>query len=279
MRIDNDWLATDSGEAEAAIHHCPLSHHLGGAISPRLIVIHYTAGPTADSAIAWFSDPASEASAHVVIDRDGTLHQLASFRVSTWHAGISMWRGERNLNRCSIGIELVNEGPLLRSGTQFRAGGSRRLYAPEDVTEAIHKYESTARFWHEYTDAQIARVTALCLALEATYPIEDVVGHDDIAPDSIRPPDRRKRDPGPAFPLEQLRARLPQRVPEDWTLATVSANRLNLRAGPGIAFPTISTPLPRGTRVWRRAARAGWAEIALLQPAAFIGYVDARYLS
>lgn len=279
MRIDNDWLVTDSAEAKTVIHHSPLSRHLGGAISPRFIVIHYTAGPTADGAIAWFSDPASEASAHVVIDRDGTIHQLASFRVSTWHAGVSLWRGERNLNRCSIGIELVNEGPLLCSGTQFRASGSRRLYQAEDVTEATHKYESTARFWHEYADAQIASVTALCLALATAYPIEDVVGHDDIAPDSIRPPDRRKRDPGPAFPLEQLRARLPRCAAEEWMPATVNATRLNLRAGPGSGFPTVSPPLPRGTRVWRRAAHSGWAEIALLQPVASIGYVDARYLS
>ena len=27
-----------------------------------------------------------------------------------WHAGLSFWAGMRNVNACSIGIELVNPG-------------------------------------------------------------------------------------------------------------------------------------------------------------------------
>jgi AmpD protein len=48
-----------------------------------------------------------------------------------------------------------------------------------------------------YEDAQYASLAALVDALRTRYPIEDVVGHSDIAPG-------RKTDPGPAFDWVRL---------------------------------------------------------------------------
>jgi len=95
-------------------------------------------------------------SSHFVIRRDGALIQFVPCGHRAWHAGVSCWNGHQRCNDFSIGIEL--------EGT--------------DDTP--------------YEDAQYATLLKLIDALRARYPIEDVVGHSDIAPG-------RKTDPGPAF--------------------------------------------------------------------------------
>lgn len=81
----------------------------GGFITPVFIVMHYTAGYTAESAVSTLCKT-DGASAHVVIDRDGSITQLVPFNVKAWHAGPSQYQGHDWLNNCSIGIELVGIG-------------------------------------------------------------------------------------------------------------------------------------------------------------------------
>jgi N-acetyl-anhydromuramyl-L-alanine amidase AmpD len=50
-----------------------------------------------------------------------------------------------------------------------------------------------------YTPEQIETCEALAEALVLAYGLQDVLGHDDIAP-------TRKSDPGPAFPLGRMRS-------------------------------------------------------------------------
>ena len=45
----------------------------GSSITPKFIVMHYTAGYTGKSAIDTFKNPASKVSAHLVIDLDGSI--------------------------------------------------------------------------------------------------------------------------------------------------------------------------------------------------------------
>ncbi|MFC1492026.1 N-acetylmuramoyl-L-alanine amidase, partial [Nitrospinota bacterium] len=61
----------------------------GGEITPRLLIFHFTAGKSAESAIRWLCDPEARASAHLVIGREGRITQLAPFNIKTWHAGKS----------------------------------------------------------------------------------------------------------------------------------------------------------------------------------------------
>lgn len=83
----------------------------------RFLVMHFTAGATALSSIRFWQTPAAQgASAHLVIDRDGTIYQCRPFNVTCGHAGVSSWvdpnTGKKytGLNSCSIGIELANAG-------------------------------------------------------------------------------------------------------------------------------------------------------------------------
>jgi AmpD protein len=102
-------------------------------------------------------------SAHFYIRRDGELIQFVPCELRAWHAGASRWKGAERCNDFSIGVEL--EGSDL---VPFR-------------------------------DAQYEVLGHLARALLARYPIEDVVGHSDIAPG-------RKTDPGPFFDWTRLGA-------------------------------------------------------------------------
>lgn len=93
----------------------PNSHDRGGQ-QPVAIVYHMTDSDWA-SADAWFANPASRASSHVIIDRDGTIYRYVSSlraawtngKVERWNRAIP-WIGEavatgRNLNDFTLAIE------------------------------------------------------------------------------------------------------------------------------------------------------------------------------
>lgn len=174
------------------------SPNYGGVMLPDLVVMHFTATTTRQRAIDILTDPdrpQGRVSAHVVIDRDGRVDQLLPFTTVGWHAGVSEWGHRRGLNATSIGIELVNAGPVTPAphGQGWQADDGTRLPPPSSVREATHRLEQHPRQWEVFAPPQIAAAKALVLQLAATYPITEIVGHDCIAP-------TRKIDPGPVFP-------------------------------------------------------------------------------
>lgn len=61
----------------------------GGLFEPGLpdtIIIHYTAGSSAESSVKVLCDPKRKASAHLVVGRDGSVTQLVPFNTVAWHA-------------------------------------------------------------------------------------------------------------------------------------------------------------------------------------------------
>jgi N-acetylmuramoyl-L-alanine amidase len=147
-----------------------------GHVSPSLIIIHYTGTKTAQEAADYYlnktlDENAGKISPHYMIDGDGTIYQFVDEDKRAWHAGVSHWQGQDDINSISIGIELVNQGE----------------FADYPAFEA----------------AQIDQLTALCCAIQQRHNIAPVavIGHDDIAPG-------RKQDPGPSFPWTSFRARL-----------------------------------------------------------------------
>ena len=168
----------------------------GGSRMPtrRFLVMHFTSGATAMSSINFWRTPAAKgASAHFVIDRDGTLYQCRQCNVTCGHAGKSSWTHDGktyvNLNSCSIGIEFANGGDSSSLIDRFSKLPPLR---------ARHKNGGPVCEWEQYTAAQIATGKELSLALVDRYNLDAIVGHDDIAPN-------RKVDPGPAFPMEAMR--------------------------------------------------------------------------
>jgi len=48
-------------------------------------------------------NPASRVSYHAIVAKDGRRSTLADPDERTWHAGVSSWRGRRDLNSWSVG--------------------------------------------------------------------------------------------------------------------------------------------------------------------------------
>lgn len=250
------------------------SPNKGGKVEHEYLVMHYTAGRDAESAIRTLTDPKYKASAHLVIGRDGAITQLVPFDTVAWHAGISSWEGREGLNRLSLGIELDNAGALTRHGTRWRAWFGVE-YDDEDVIEAVHKHETTPRGWHLYTPEQLDAALDVATLLVTRYGLRDVVGHDDIAPG-------RKTDPGPAFPMQSFHARVLGRA-DDMPVQYETMTNLNIRSGPGTQHPAIpGSPLPTGTRVVILAEDGSWRRVDVLEPvgdaADVQGWVHGRYL-
>ena len=270
MKISRHKLQTDEGEAYPWVP----SPHRGGKLEPLYLVMHYTAGRSVDESVRWMANPASKASAHVVVGRDGSIVQQVPFDTVAWHAGASRWEGRSGLNRYSIGIELDNAGRLVRQGERWRAWFGQ-LYEDDDVIVATHKNESQPAGWHAFTPAQLDAALELAALLVDRYALRDIIGHDDIAPG-------RKSDPGPAFPMASFRARIMGRgqdePPEYRTLTT-----LNIRSGPGTQFPTLpGSPLPPDTRVQIVRQQDSWRLVDVLgEPGGIAdleGWVHHRFL-
>ena len=177
------------------------TQNFGKVIKPIYLVIHYTAGTTATGAIEWFKKPEAEASAHFVVDRDGSITQMVPMNRRAWHAGASKWGELTDINTYSIGIEIVNAGKLRKRSDGKWLTWSKNVIAEAEVTLATHRNEGSETGWHEYTEEQISTVLAMGIVIADKYEIVDVLGHDDIAPS-------RKVDPGPLFPMSSVRSRV-----------------------------------------------------------------------
>jgi N-acetylmuramoyl-L-alanine amidase len=275
MKIRTHRLTRDDG------HECAYvaSPHVGGTIAPRFLIIHYTAGSSAAGTISWFQSPASKVSAHLVIARDGAITQMVPFNREAWHAGQSRWGSLSGLNRHSIGIELDNAGQLIRSGGKWVSPLTRRSYPDSEVTIAPHKNDPPGTVpsgWHAYTPEQIEATLECGMALVKQYSLSDVLGHDDIAPG-------RKRDPGPDFPIESVRARLLGRGDDHPELYRTSG-RLFVRSGAGPEFPALpGTPLPVGTEVEVLAKHGLWWQVDVVGEVNgvmdIVGWCHSKYLA
>ena len=77
---------------------------------PDMIVLHYTGMPDVEGALARLCTAGTEVSAHYIVLEDGRIVQCVPEARRAWHAGVSSWAGEDDINSCSIGIEIVNRG-------------------------------------------------------------------------------------------------------------------------------------------------------------------------
>lgn len=134
---------------------------------PDTLVLHYTGMKSGPEALDRLRDPVAKVSSHYMVEEDGRIFRLVPEERRAWHAGVSYWKGERNLNGASIGVEIVNPG---------------------------HEWG-----YRPFPDAQIAAVIALVGDIRSRWMIGDdrIVGHSDIAPE-------RKDDPGELFPWKRI---------------------------------------------------------------------------
>jgi len=148
----------------------PSPNHDERALPISMIVLHYTGMPDCQGALDRLTSAQAKVSSHYCIDEDGSIYRLVDEERRAWHAGKSYWRGIRDINSASIGIEIVNPG---------------------------HEFG-----YRPFTDEQMAALIPLVADLKDRYGIGrgNVVGHSDIAPS-------RKEDPGELFPWDAFAKR------------------------------------------------------------------------
>jgi N-acetylmuramoyl-L-alanine amidase len=129
---------------------------------PRYLILHYTGMDSAEKACAWLCVAESKVSCHYLVDEQGNITQMVGEELRAWHAGVSSWNGEIDINSSSIGIEIQNPG---------HNGG-----------------------YPDFPQTQMAAVAALSKDIVDRHTIEPqhVLAHSDVAPG-------RKIDPGEKF--------------------------------------------------------------------------------
>lgn len=172
-------------------------------------VLHYTAHHDAEESARMLCDPAREVSAHFLIARDGSVRQMVPIHRVAWHAGQSRWGDLSGMNAYTIGVELVNAGPLSKHAGRFVTWSGAHLPAAEVEHSPPQSAFGGHTHWQRFPVEQVQatrRVMYACLRYLrrlAWFPIGQrgvvmVLGHYEIAP-------LRKIDPGPLFPLAALR--------------------------------------------------------------------------
>ncbi len=151
------------------IEYTPSSNFDDRTLPISMLVLHYTGMESGAAALERLTDPEAKVSSHYVVEEDGRIFQLVDEEKRAWHAGVSEWQGQTNINSASVGIEIVNGG---------------------------HDFGLP-----EFPDVQINAVIALSKDIMTRHHIlpKNVLGHSDIAP-------KRKQDPGEKFPWQGLAA-------------------------------------------------------------------------
>lgn len=135
---------------------------------PDMILLHYTGMTSGEVALKRLRSPEAQVSSHYLVFEDGRIVQLVPEERRAWHAGVSFWAGETDINSCSIGIEIVNPG---------------------------HEFG-----YRDFPLRQVAAVISLCksiLTRRGPIPADRILAHSDVAP-------ARKQDPGEKFPWDLL---------------------------------------------------------------------------
>ncbi len=136
--------------------------------APDIILLHYTGMQTGEAALQRLCTREAKVSAHYVVFENGRIVQCVPEAMRAWHAGVSSWAGETDINSRSIGIEIVNPG---------------------------HEFG-----YPDFPLRQIAAVISLCKSIftrRGPIGADRVLAHSDVAP-------ARKQDPGEKFPWELL---------------------------------------------------------------------------
>ncbi len=150
------------------VHREQLSPNCNERTLPiSMVVLHYTEMKPVETALERMCDPEAQVSAHYCITEEGEVIRLVPEEKRAWHAGLSYWRGHKDVNSASVGIELDHPGHALG--------------------------------YRGFADAQIEALVPLLNRIVKSYdiPRANVVGHSDVAP-------ARKVDPGELFPWDQL---------------------------------------------------------------------------
>ncbi|MGF7232095.1 N-acetylmuramoyl-L-alanine amidase [Arachidicoccus sp.] len=77
---------------------------------PQFVIIHHTSQDSVNETLRTFTLERTQVSANYLIGRDGTVHHMVNDYLRAWQAGQGKWGNITDMNSCSVGIELDNDG-------------------------------------------------------------------------------------------------------------------------------------------------------------------------
>ncbi len=119
-----------------------------GIRKPNYVIIHFTAQDSVQQTLKTFTVTTTQTSAHYVIAKSGKVFHMVNDYLRANHAGVGKWGSVTDMNSCSIGIEIDNNGN------------------------------------EPFTDPQINSLLLLLAQLKKNYniPQANFIGHQDFAP-------------------------------------------------------------------------------------------------
>jgi len=158
-----------SPDAALSVRISPSPNHdeRRDGVAADLLLLHYTGMTSSSAAEQRLCDPAAKVSSHYLVYEDGSICQMVPEARRAWHAGVSSWHGDTDINSRSIGIEIANPG---------------------------HDFG-----YPSFPTRQVAATITLCRSILTRNIIRpgNIVAHSDVAP-------TRKQDPGERFPWKRL---------------------------------------------------------------------------
>ena len=133
----------------------------------KFLIFHYTGMASEKKAINRLTNEKSKVSSHYFIKRNGELILMVPDLHIAWHAGKSVWKKYKSLNKYSIGIELSNKG----HGKGYQKFSKKQILSLIRISKLIIKKYKIKKF--------------------------NILGHSDVAYN-------RKKDPGEKFPWQFL---------------------------------------------------------------------------
>jgi N-acetylmuramoyl-L-alanine amidase len=119
-----------------------------GMRKPNYVIIHFTAQDSIGQTLHTFTVRHTQVSAHYVVAKNGVIYHMVNDYLRANQAGLGKWGNVTDMNSCSIGIEIDNNGS------------------------------------EPYTPAQVSSLLALLAKLKKDYsiPQANFIGHQDWAP-------------------------------------------------------------------------------------------------
>lgn len=119
-----------------------------GIRKPNFVIIHFTAQDSLQQTLKTFTIASTQVSAHYVVAKSGKVVRMVNDYLRANHAGVGKWGSVTDMNSCSIGIEIDNNGN------------------------------------EPFTPAQINSLLTLLEQLKKGYniPVANFIGHEDFAP-------------------------------------------------------------------------------------------------
>jgi len=132
----------------------------------KYIILHYTALADLKNAVSFLCNKKKKVSCHYLISQKGDVYNLVSDDKRAWHAGLSKWESDNDINSLSIGVEL-----------DFSFNNNNNKYSSK-LTNSLIKLLKHISYKYNISN-------------------RNILGHSDIAP-------LRKIDPGPTFCWKKL---------------------------------------------------------------------------